>query len=219
MSFGFDPTRVFGDVRKDARRAKRKKKRDDMEEMMAGSMDTGFGLGIDTFSLASPDIDPLGIGEDFGERIVRPAGQANGKGSLLDEAGFLGVIGRQQAKGVPSILGTAKKQRKIGKRAKVKRQPKSVARSPLQARTGSRFGNVDENFGKVVFTTIRGARKRIAAFREGRRVREDPPMLEFKEESVPARQARETPMLPAPPESPRSETRPREELTRGRAPT
>jgi hypothetical protein len=241
LSFGFDPTRVFGDVRKDARKSRRKKKGDDMSDMMGDSFDGGFGLGIDTFSLASPDIDPLGIGEDFGERIGEPAGRANGKGSLLGMGGFLGEIGKID-RPIPTLLGTAKTQRKIGKRSTVIR-PKTLKDqfeifdekgelvhtstslsksrkkletlrkgegkftfervsgrtrkpSPLQARSGSRFGQVDQEAGRVLFGSIRSARSRIRKFREGRRtVRQDPPMLEFREEAVPAREARETPML------------------------
>jgi len=243
LSFGFDPTRVFGDVRKDARKSKRKKKkRDDMSDMMAGAFDSGMGLGIDTFSLATPKIDPLGLGEDFGERILRPAGQANGRGSLVGEGGFLGEIGMQDS-GVPSVLGTGRRQRRIGKRtvgrkptalkdmfeifdergelvftstslSKSRKKLESLRKkgegkftferisgrtrksSPLQTRSGSKFGQVDQEAGRVIFGSIRSARSRIRKFREGRRtVRQDPPMLEFREEAVPATQARETPML------------------------
>ncbi|NIS94948.1 MAG: hypothetical protein GTN97_03360 [Nitrosopumilaceae archaeon] len=218
-TFGFDPTTVFGDVRKDAKRQGKKKKKDDMDEMMAGSFDN-VGLGIDTFNLEPENIPILSIGEDFGDIIGKRAGQANGKGSLAGEAGFLGIIGSQQLD-VPAVAGRV---RPIGAVNSKKRKAKAKRQlTPLQKTSGSRFGKVDEQFGRTLSGNISGLRKRISAFREGRRVQEEerePPQLEFKP-PTPARDRppeRAPPMLPPPPESPRGSL-PRRDLARGVSPT
>ena len=61
-AFGFNVDNVFGTARKGAKR-KSKRKRDSMDSMM------GESLGIDTFSLADPNIDALSLGSDFGSQI------------------------------------------------------------------------------------------------------------------------------------------------------
>lgn len=85
-SFGFDVQTVFN--------GNNKKKKNGI-----GSSVFGKQNGIPTFRTEDPMIDVFGLGEDFGERIGRRAGLANGK-----EGGFLGIIGTQQAR-IPSIIG------------------------------------------------------------------------------------------------------------------
>lgn len=241
MSFGFDPTRVFGDSgigngkrRKKLKGKRKTKKMDDMQSMVEESMN-GFGgkrvngadlfgkvgggidLGIDTFSLADPSIDSLQIGSDFGERVIAPAGLSNGKGG-----DFLGIIGSQQVR-VPSVVGG--RVRPIGAVSSKKRRARARARTPLQKQSGSEFGKVDQKFGEVLFSNIEGARTRIRNFRKGRRTKseeelEKPMLVEMATE---AKETRETPQLPDLSQdvrfaSPRSATRPRTELTRGRTP-
>ena len=80
MSFGFDVENVFGGggIGNGRIKKKGKKKMDDMEGMLMGSLGDDFG---------------------FGERVLRPAGRANGKGG-----GFLDIVGMQQF-GIPQIAG------------------------------------------------------------------------------------------------------------------
>jgi len=152
-NFGFDVGNVFGSARKGTKR-KTKRKKDSMDMMMEGS-----GLGIDTFSLADPNIDALSLGSDFGSQIGSRAGTSNGRGG-----GFLDIIGQQQR--LPSRRVTGKGRIASGKsRAKVGRKRSS----PLQSRTGSSFGNVDQAFAGNVIGNIRGAKKRISAFRDKRK--------------------------------------------------
>ena len=183
-SFGFDVGNVFGDggfgsARK-GRKSKKgsKKKKDDFDCLNCN--DQGFGnLGIDSFSLAEPEIDALGIGGDFGSQIGSRAGKANGHGN------FLGVIGREQVS-VPSVTGKGRiaRGRSAGRGRSAKRK-----RSPLQKQTGSSFGNVDKNFlGSIdnVVSNVRGAKRRIDKFRAGRKAksREDPKQLVFEQPAL-----------------------------------
>ncbi len=80
MSFGFDVENVFGGggIGNGRFKKKGKKKMDDMEGMLMGSLGDDFG---------------------FGERVLRPAGRANGRGG-----GFLDIVGMQQF-GIPQIAG------------------------------------------------------------------------------------------------------------------
>ena len=97
-------------------------------------------------------IDVFGLGEDFGERVGRRAGLANGK-----EGGFLGIIGMQQERvGIPRIVGrepTVAGARRA-KKAKGKRPPRV---SP------SFFGLEETLFGteKAVGRDVKVARKVI----------------------------------------------------------
>ena len=186
-NFGFDVSNVFGDgsfgsARKGAKKGKKGKgkKQDDFDCLNCN--DQGFGgLGIDSFSLAEPNIDSLGIGSDFGSQIGSRAGQANVKG------GFLGVIGREQVS-VPSVAGRGKIARGRGRSGGALRSGKRK-RSPLQKQTGSTFGSVDKDFlGSVdnIVGNVRGAKRRIDKFRAGRKAKR-------KDERV------ERPALPAPP--------------------
>ena len=156
--------------------------------MMEGSFDSGFGvgvgggLGIDTFSLAEPKIDALGIGSDFGEQIGSRAGLANGK-----QGGFLDIIGQQQAR-VPSVIGRGRIARGRG-RARTRSTLRSRGRTPLQRSTGTRFGEVDRKFAGNVIGNIRGAKRRISEFRERRRKSKtvstrDTPQLTFTQPAL-----------------------------------
>jgi len=80
MSFGFDVENVFGGggIGNGRFKKKGKKRMDDMEGMLMGSLGDDFG---------------------FGERVLRPAGRANGRGG-----GFLDIVGMQQF-GIPQIAG------------------------------------------------------------------------------------------------------------------
>lgn len=176
-AFGFDVENVFGSARKGTKR-KSKRKKDSMDMMMEGS-----GLGIDTFSLADPNIDALGIGSDFGDVIGSRAGQANGK-----KGGFLDIIGQQQR--LPSARVTGRG--KIA-RGKVGRKVRPRGRTPLQRSSGSKFGDVDRAFAGNVIGNIRGAKKRISAFREKRRQSKtvstrDPPQLPFNQRALTSRE-------------------------------
>jgi len=177
--FGFDVENVFGTARKGRKKGKSKRKKDSMEAMMDGSFDD-MGLGIDTFSLGTPNIDALGLGEDFGEVIGSRAGQANGK----KRGGFLDVIGQQQSRAPsPAIIGRGRIARGKGRKVRPR------GRTPLQRSTGSRFGEVDREFAGNVIGNIRGAKKRISAFREKRRRSKtvstrDPPQLEMTQPSL-----------------------------------
>jgi hypothetical protein len=188
--FGFDVQNVFGSARK-GRKGKSKKKKDSMDMMMEGSFG-GMGLGIDTFSLADPNIDALSLGSDFGDVVGSRAGLANGK-----RGGFLDIIGSAQF-GIPAVTGKGAIARGRGKGRKTK------ARTPLQRSTGSRFGEVDREFAGNVIGNIRGARKRISDFRAKRKRSKtkstrDPPQLEFKERPIQARDStRPQPALPPP---------------------
>jgi len=176
-AFGFNVDNVFGSARKGTKR-KSKRKKDSVDMMMDESL-SGV-RGIDTFSLADPNIDALSLGSDFGSQIGSRAGQANGKGG-----GFLDIIGQQQR--LPSRRVTGKGRIASGRsRGKVGRKRSS----PLQSRTGSSFGDVDRAFAGNVIGNIRGAKKRISAFREKRRKSKtvstrDPPQLAFKQPSLP----------------------------------
>lgn len=103
-AFGFDPETVFGNDRK--------KKKNGVGVSVFGEVD-----GIPTFATEDPMIDVFGLGQDFGERVVRPAGRANGR-----EGGFLGIIGRQQVR-IPRVVGReptvagARRAKKARKRA------------------------------------------------------------------------------------------------------
>lgn len=102
-SFGFDVDTVFN---RRGSKKKRSKKKDDMSSMMDKSMED---MGL--------DIDVLGIGGDFGERIGTPAGRANGK----RQGGFLDIIGMQQfqiapiAGREPTVAGARRAKRVRGK--------------------------------------------------------------------------------------------------------
>ncbi len=184
-SFGFDVENVFGTARKGRKKAKSKKKKDSIDMMMDESF-SGV-RGIDTFSLAEPKIDALGLGEDFGDVIGSRAGQANGK-----RGGFLDIIGQQQARAPsPAITGRGRIARGKGRKVRPR------GRTPLQRSSGSRFGEVDREFAGNVIGNIRGAKKRISAFREKRRRSKtestrDPPQLAF---TTPALREPELPAL------------------------
>jgi len=152
-NFGFDVENVFGSARKGTKR-KSKRKKDSVDMMMDESL-SGV-RGIDTFSLAEPKIDALGIGSDFGDVIGSRAGRANGK-----QGGFLDIIGQQQSRvRTPAITGRGKIARGRGRKVRPR------GRTPLQRSSGSRFGDVDRAFAGNVIGNIRGAKKRISAFRE-----------------------------------------------------
>ena len=211
-AFGFDPTTVFGDVRAGTKNKKKSRKgKDCLECMQEDSMTDGFGLGIDTFSLANPEIDVLGIGENFGEVIGKKAGMSNGA-----DGGFLNVIGNQQVS-VPSVtgrgsvggIGSIGRPRGKGRARKpkaVKGQPKQ---SPLQRASGTKFGSVDDRFSENIIGNVKGARRRISEFRarrKGSKVESrDPKQLEFnpRTEARDRPRAEEPKALPAPPESSR----------------
>ncbi len=136
-AFGFDPETVFGNDRK--------KKKNGVGVSVFGKVD-----GIPTFRTEDPMIDVFGLGEDFGERVVRPAGRANGR-----EGGFLGIIGMQQVR-IPRIVGrepTVAGARRA-KKARGKRPPRV---SP------SFFGLEETLFGteKAVGRDVKVARKVI----------------------------------------------------------
>lgn len=136
-AFGFDPETVFGNDRK--------KKKNGIGVSVFGQVD-----GIPTFRTEDPMIDVFGLGEDFGERVVRPAGRANGR-----EGGFLGIIGMQQVR-IPRIVGrepTVAGARRA-KKARGKRPPRV---SP------SFFGLEETLFGteKAVGRDVKVARKVI----------------------------------------------------------
>jgi len=187
-NFGFDVSNVFGGGsfgsarkgRKSGKSAKKKKNVDALDCLNCGGLEQeqgGFGLGIDTFSLKDPSINALGLGSDFGDQIGVRAGQANGK-----RGGFLDVIGSQQLS-VPSVTGRGR----IASRGRGKGRSKTTrAKTPLQRATGTRFGNVDKEFAGNVIGNVRGARKRIQAFRDKRK--------RSKTKSTPER-----PALPPPP--------------------
>lgn len=156
-NFGFDVENVFGSARKVTKR-KSKRKKDSVDMMMDESL-SGV-RGIDTFSLADPNIDALSLGSDFGSQIGSRAGQANGKGG-----GFLDIIGQQQR--LPSARVTGRGRIAKGRGRSTKARPRG--RTPLQRSTGTRFGDVDRQFAGNVIGNIRGAKKRISAFREKRR--------------------------------------------------
>jgi len=114
MSFGFDVENVFGGggIGNGRIKKKGKKKMDDMEGMLMGSLGDDFG---------------------FGERVLRPAGRANGRGG-----GFLDIVGMQQF-GIPQIAG---------------REPTpSGARRAKRARvaraTGRRQPQREQSFGAI----------------------------------------------------------------------
>jgi len=192
--FGFDVQNVFGTARKGRKKGKSKRKKDSMDMMMKESFG-GMGLGIDTFSLATPNIDALSLGSDFGDVVGSRAGQANGK-----RGGFLDIIGSAQF-GIPAITGKGRIARGKGKGRKTR------ARTPLQRSSGSRFGEVDREFAGNVIGNIRGAKRRISEFRTKRRLSKtkstrDPPQLEFKERPTAVRDSfRPTPALPPPRET------------------
>ena len=171
-AFGFNVDNVFGSARKGTKR-KSKRKRDSMDNMMSE------GLGIDTFSLADPNIDALGIGSDFGSQIGSKAGLSNGK-----KGGFLDIIGSQQVR-VPSVVGRGGKRKGSGK----SRGRKLRATPQLSTGARTQFGKVDSEFAGNVIGNIRGAKKRISAFREKRRKSKtvstrDPPQLAFKQPAL-----------------------------------
>ncbi len=211
MSFGFDVGDVFGEggfgsVRKGRKSGKRKSKGKGIGDGFdcLNCDDQGFsgGLGIDTFSLKSPNVNALEIGGDFGSQIGSRAGRSNGKGG-----GFLDVVGNQQVR-VPSVIGTrvGGRGRARGRKGKVGRPRASGVRqqSPLQRASGTRFGSVDDKFSENIIGNVRGARKRIADFRAKRKksktesTQERPALPPPRPEEL--RQP-ERPALPAPKES------------------
>lgn len=180
-AFGFNVENVFGSARKGTKR-KSKKKKDSMDNMMEGS-----GMGIDSFSLAEPKVNALELGSDFGDQIGSRAGLSNGKGG-----GFLDIIGKQQRLPSARVTGRGRIARGKGKSRKVKSRGRvsQTQQSPLQRASGTRFGSVDDRFSSNVIGNIRGAKKRISAFREKRR--------KSKTESTrdrPQLTARDTPQL------------------------
>ena len=191
-AFGFDVSNVFGDggfgsARKGRKSGKKSKKvKDDFDCLNCD--DQGFGgLDIDTFSLAEPDIDSLGIGSDFGSQIGSRAGLSNGK-----SGGFLDTIGSQQVR-VPSVTGRGSVARGRGRGRKS--SPRAKGRTPLQRSTGTRFGDVDREFSGNVIGNLRGAKKRISAFRAGRKKSKtkstrDTPQLPFNQPALISRQER-----------------------------
>ena len=129
-AFGFDVSNVFGDGGfgsarkgrkngngKNGKNGKRKPKNigdgfDCPNCNDQGFSDQGFGgLGDNTFS----NIDALGIGSDFSEKIGSRAGKANGK-----RGGFLDVIGSQQV-GIPRVTGRGRASKKGRGRSKTTR--------------------------------------------------------------------------------------------------
>jgi len=135
--------------------------------------------GIDTFSLAEPKIDALGIGSDFGDVIGSRAGRANGK-----QGGFLDIIGQQQSRvRTPAITGRGKIARGRGRGVGRKVRPRG--RTPLQRSSGSRFGDVDRAFAGNVIGNIRGAKKRISERRKSKTVStEDQSQLPFNQRAL-----------------------------------
>lgn len=134
-SFGFDVGTVFN--------GNNKKKKNGI-----GSSVFGKQNGIPTFRTEDPMIDVFGLGEDFGERIGRRAGLANGK-----EGGFLGIIGMEQAR-IPRIVGREPTVAGARRAKKGKRRPKVA--------TGF-FGLEETLFGteKVVSEDVKRGTKRI----------------------------------------------------------
>ena len=173
--FGFDVSNVFGDggfgsVRKGRKSGGTRKKKnigDGFDCLNCNDQGFSGGLGIDSFSLNTPNIDALGLGADFGDQIGSRAGKANGK-----RGGFLDVVGNQQVR-VPSVIGTrvGGRGRARGRKGKVGRPRSSGVRqqSPLQRASGTRFGSVDDKFSENIIGNVRGARKRIADFRARRK--------------------------------------------------
>ncbi len=140
-SFGFDVENVFGGggIGNGRFRKKGKKKMDDMEDMLMGSLGEDFG---------------------FGERILRPAGRANGRGE-----GFLDIIGMQQF-GIPQIAGrepTVAGARRA-KRAKVARV--TGRRQPRQPRQPQTFGAIAGLEGLGTGIDVLQARTRRTALRD-----------------------------------------------------
>jgi len=191
-NFGFDVSNVFGDgsfgsARKGrkSKKGKGKKVKDDFDCLNCDDQGFGGGLGIDTFSLAEPNIDSLGIGADFGDVIGSRAGLSNGK-----SGGFLDTIGSQQVR-TPSVTGRGSIARGRGRKA----GSRSKGRTPLQRSTGTRFGDVDTQFAGNVIGNIRGAKKRISAFRDGRKKSKtkstrDPPQIPFNQPELTVRKER-----------------------------
>lgn len=158
-AFGFDVETVFGGggVGNGRFKKKGKKRMDDMEGMLMGSLGDDFG---------------------FGERVLRPAGRANGKGG-----GFLDIVGMQQF-GIPQIAGrepTPSGARRA-KRAKVARVTGRKQRQPTMREQS--FGAIAgiEGLGKGldVFGTrvsetarrdIEPIRKGVTRFREKRKAK------------------------------------------------
>lgn len=220
MSFGFDPESVFGGSGLGNGRFKKKKskKKDDMGSMMDESMqDLGFGFNV------------LEIGGDFGERVVRPAGRANGR-----QGGFLDIVGMQQL-GIPQIAGREPTVAGARRAKKAKRKGRKVD-TPLTGLEG--FGRGVGSLERVS-TTVRGdvgrARKGIKRFREARKLtkqrkaeekrrrqeerrRRVPALPEIERPVTLESGFRSRPALPAPPPSPRGSL-PAKELTRGQSPT
>ena len=157
MSFGFDVENVFGGggigngrIRKKGK----KKKMDDMEGMLMGSLGDDFG---------------------FGERVLRPAGRANGRGG-----GFLDIVGMQQF-GIPQIAGrepTPSGARRA-KRAKVARV--TGRRQPQREQSFGAIAGIEglgrglDVFGTRVSETARRdiepIRKGVTRFREKRKAK------------------------------------------------
>lgn len=152
-SFGFDVGTVFNN----RGRKKKSKKKNGMDSMMDVSTQD-MGLGIDV----------LGIGGDFGERIGRPAGLANGK-----QGGFLDIIGMQQfqiapiAGREPTVAGARRAARKG------KRKPRGRGTTKFDAPLTGLEG-LSEGIGGLgrVQATVRGdvrtIRKGISRLREAR---------------------------------------------------
>jgi len=156
MSFGFDVENVFGGGGLGNGRIKKKgkKKMDDMEGMLMGSLGNDFG---------------------FGERVLRPAGRANGKGG-----GFLDIVGMQQF-GIPQIAGrepTVAGARRA-KRAKVARV--TGRRQPRREQSFGAIAGIEglgrglDVFGTRVSETARRdiepIRKGVTRFKERRKAK------------------------------------------------
>ncbi len=158
MSFGFDPETVFGN--------NGKKRKDGI-----GSSVFGRANGIPTFRTEDPMIDVFGLGEDFGERVVRRAGRANGK-----EGGFLGTIGMQQF-GLPTIIGREPTV------AGARRAKKARKGAPRRRKVASGFFGLEETlFGaerrvgqvsrKDIETGVKVIRKKVTKFKAKREAKE-----------------------------------------------
>jgi len=183
MSFGFDVESVFGGggIGNGRFKKKGKKKMDDMEGMLMGSLGDDFG---------------------FGERVLRPAGRANGRGG-----GFLDIVGMQQF-GIPQIAGrepTVAGARRA-KRAKVAKV--TGRRQPQREQSFGAIAGIEglgrglDVFGARVSGTIRSdVEPRVRRFVSKRKAKGEAKetkerVEEFTRERPRRVEARETPALP-----------------------
>jgi len=185
MSFGFDVESIFGGGGiGNGRIKKKRKKMDDMEDMLMGSLGDDFG---------------------FGERVLRPAGRANGRGG-----GFLDIVGMQQF-GIPQIAGrepTVAGARRA-KRAKVARV--TGRRQPRREQSFGAIAGIEglgrglDVFGTRVSETARGdiepIRKGVKKFIAKRKAKGEAKQTkekveEFTRERPRRVEARELPALP-----------------------